>query len=195
MGFTAAKIDIDDAMDPARMDRVNWTASNGEIDHMVAKVAFTRGSIPKNIDLAVDMHGRYDAITGKRVAKELEPFKLMWLEEPVPAENIDAMRDMRASTSTPICCGENVYLRLGFPRDPRKARGRYHHARFPEVRRTAGSAQDRRHGAHILCAGGAARGDLADRHDGDRAGLRRHPEFPGARNGTGSIRSNSGATG
>src|SRR5271157_4919911 len=42
MGFTAAKIDIDDALDPARMDRVNWTASNGEIDHMVAKVAFTR---------------------------------------------------------------------------------------------------------------------------------------------------------
>ena len=48
------------------------------------------------------------------MAKELEPFKLMWLEEPVPAENIDAMRDVRESTSTPICCGENVYLRWGF---------------------------------------------------------------------------------
>jgi galactonate dehydratase len=35
----------------------------------------------------------------------------MFLEEPVPAENIDAMRDVRESTSTPICCGENVYLR------------------------------------------------------------------------------------
>src|SRR5579872_642446 len=42
MGFTAAKIDIDDAADPARFDRVNWTASNGEIDHMLAKIAFTR---------------------------------------------------------------------------------------------------------------------------------------------------------
>ena len=114
MGFTAAKIDIDDALDPARMDRVNWTASNGEISHMVAKVAFTRELYPKNFDLAVDMHGRYDATTGKRVAKELEPFKLMWLEEPVPAENIDAMREIRASTSTPICCGENVYMRWGF---------------------------------------------------------------------------------
>src|SRR4051812_41347409 len=59
MGFTAAKIDIDDAMDPARMDRVNWTASNGEIDHMVAKVAFPRGLYAKSVDLAVDMHGRY----------------------------------------------------------------------------------------------------------------------------------------
>jgi galactonate dehydratase len=114
MGFTAAKIDIDDATDPSRIDRVNWTASNAEIDHMIAKVAFTRGLYPKNFDLAVDMHARYDAPTGKRVAKELEPFKLMWLEEPVPAENIDAMRDVRASTNTPICCGENVYMRWGF---------------------------------------------------------------------------------
>ena len=114
MGFTAAKIDIDDATDPARMDRVNWTASNGEIDHMLAKIAFTRELYPKNYDLAVDMHARYDATTGKRVAKEVEPFKLMWLEEPVPAENIDALRDVRASTSTPICCGENIYMRWGF---------------------------------------------------------------------------------
>jgi galactonate dehydratase len=114
MGFTAAKIDIDDAADPARFDRVNWTASNGEIDHMLAKIAFTRENYPKNIDLAVDMHGRYDATTGKRVAKEVEKFRLLWLEEPVPPENIDAMRDIRASTSTPICCGENVYLRHGF---------------------------------------------------------------------------------
>ena len=114
MGFTAAKIDIDDAADPARKDRVNWTASNGEINHMIAKVAFARELYPRDFDLAVDMHGRYDATTGKRVAKEMEPFKLMWLEEPVPAENIDAMRDVRASTSTPICCGENVYMRWGF---------------------------------------------------------------------------------
>src|SRR5919197_3134741 len=35
LGFTAAKIDIDEARDPARFDRVNWTASNGEIDRML----------------------------------------------------------------------------------------------------------------------------------------------------------------
>ena len=113
-GFTMAKIDVDDAADPARFDRVNWTANNAEIDHMVDKVAFMRESLPKTIELAVDMHGRYDLGTAKRVAKELEPFKLVWLEEPVPPENIDAMRDVRESTHTPICCGENLYLRHGF---------------------------------------------------------------------------------
>jgi galactonate dehydratase len=44
----------------------------------------------------------------------MEPFRLMWLEEPVPPDNIDAMVDIRHSTSTPICCGENIYMRWGF---------------------------------------------------------------------------------
>lgn len=114
LGFTAAKIDVDDAADPARFDRVNWTANNAEVDHMLDKVAFMRESLPKSIELAVDMHGRYDLGTAKRVAKELEPFRLLWLEEPVPPENIDALADVRQSTHTPICCGENLFLRHGF---------------------------------------------------------------------------------
>ena len=114
LGFTAAKIDIDDGRDPMRWDPVNWTASNAEIDNMLKKIRFMRESLPPRTDLAVDMHGRYDMTTGKRLAKEAEPFKLLFLEEPVPAENVDAMRDVRESTSTPICCGENLFLRHGF---------------------------------------------------------------------------------
>ncbi len=114
LGFTAVKIDIDDATDPMRWDRVNWTASNAEVDNMVKKVAFMRESLDKRVDLAADMHGRYDVVSAKRVAAALEPFRLLWLEEPVPPENIDAMREVRASTRTPICCGENLYLRHGF---------------------------------------------------------------------------------
>ena len=113
-GFTAMKIDLDDARDPARFDAVNFTASNGEIDRMVKWVSHVREAIPADMDLACDMHGRYDAPTGKRVAKALEPFRLMWLEEPVPPEDIDAMADIRHSTSTQIACGENLYLRWGY---------------------------------------------------------------------------------
>jgi galactonate dehydratase len=114
MGFTAVKIDIDEAQDPGRWDRVNWTASNAEIDRMVKEVAFVRETLSPRVDLAVDMHGRYDAPTAKRVASELERFHLLWLEEPVPPENIDVMRDVRESTKTPICAGENLFLRHGF---------------------------------------------------------------------------------
>ena len=114
MGFMATKTDLDDAGDPAKLDRINWTATNGELDRMVAQVQFLRESYPKGMSLAADMHGRYDAGTGKRVAKIMEPFRLMWLEEPVPPDNIDAMMDIRQSTDTPIACGENVYMRSGF---------------------------------------------------------------------------------
>lgn len=114
MGFTAVKIDIDEAQDPARWDRVNWTASNAEIDRMVKEVAFVRETLSPRVDLAVDMHGRYDAPTAKRVAAELERFHLLYLEEPVPPENVDVMRDVRESTKTPICAGENLFLRHGF---------------------------------------------------------------------------------
>ncbi len=114
MGFTAVKIDIDEAQDPGRWDRVNWTASNAEIDRMVKEVAFVRETLSPRVDLAVDMHGRYDATTAKRVAREMERFRLLWLEEPVPAENVPVMRDIRESTTTPICAGENLFLRHGF---------------------------------------------------------------------------------
>ena len=113
-GFTAMKIDLDDATDSHRFDRVNWTANNAEVDRMVSWVKHVRESIPREMELACDMHGRYDAATAKQVAKELEPFRLLWLEEVVPPENIDAMADIRHSTSTPIAAGENLYLRWGF---------------------------------------------------------------------------------
>ena len=113
-GFTAIKFDIDDLSHPAKQDRYNHTANNAEIDSMVARVAAVREAIGPHVDLAIDMHGRYDTTTGIRVARELEPCRLVWLEEPVPPENIDAMREVKQSTSTPICAGENLYLRWGF---------------------------------------------------------------------------------
>ena len=113
-GFSMMKIDLDDARDPARWDKYNWTATNGEIDRMVKWVSTVREKMPADMALACDMHGRYDASTGKKVAKALEPFRLTWLEEPCPAEDIDAMVDIRQSTHTPIACGENLYMRWGY---------------------------------------------------------------------------------
>ena len=51
---------------------------------MVEKVAAVREAIGPHVDLAIDMHGRYDTRSGIRVAQALEPFRLLWLEEPVP---------------------------------------------------------------------------------------------------------------
>jgi len=114
MGFNAIKFDIDDSKNPYKIDAWNWSVTPGEVQSMVDKVSAVRESVGPNVDIAVDMHGRYDTSSAIRVAKAMEPFNLMWLEEPVPPENVDAMREVKRSTSTPICAGENLFLRYGF---------------------------------------------------------------------------------
>jgi galactonate dehydratase len=116
LGMTGIKFDLDQAGDPARFDSYNWTASPGELQRMVDQIAAARAAVGPNIDICCDMHGRYDLPTGKRVAELMEPFNLMWLEEPVPAENIDALKQINDASSTPICAGENIYLGYGFRR-------------------------------------------------------------------------------
>jgi galactonate dehydratase len=116
MGFTAAKFDLDQANDPNKYDRFNWTAIPAEVQRMVDQIAASREEVGPNIDICADMHGRYDLPTGEIVAKRLEPLNLMWLEEPVPAENVDAYKRIADSTSTPICAGENICLAYGFRR-------------------------------------------------------------------------------
>jgi galactonate dehydratase len=113
-GFTAIKFDIDWAEDPSKQDEFNRTASNGEVDRMVRQVAAVRDTIGMHMDLCLDAHGRYDLPSGIQIAKEMEPFKLMWLEEPIPAENLDALREITRQTTTPICTGENQYLAHDF---------------------------------------------------------------------------------
>jgi len=114
LGFTALKFDIDDLNHPAKHDPWNHTLSPGELSAMVEKVAAIREAVGPSIDLAIDMHGRYDTHSAVRVAQALEPYHLLWLEEPVPPENVDALREVKRSTATPICAGENLYLRFGF---------------------------------------------------------------------------------
>lgn len=116
MGFNAIKFDLDQAGDPAKYDRYNWTASPGELKRMVDQVTAAREAVGPDIDICCDMHGRYDLTTGKQVARLLEPLNLMWLEEPIPAENPEAYKLITDSTSTPICAGENLYLAYGFRR-------------------------------------------------------------------------------
>jgi galactonate dehydratase len=116
MGFNAIKFDLDQANDPNKYDRYNWTASPGELQRMVDQVAAARNAVGPNIDICLDMHGRYDAPTAQAIAKRLEPMNLMWLEEPIPAENVEAYKLITESTSTPICAGENHYLAYGFRR-------------------------------------------------------------------------------
>ncbi|TKK66899.1 mandelate racemase/muconate lactonizing enzyme family protein [Ilyomonas limi] len=116
MGFNAMKFDLDQANDPNKYDMYNWTASPAELQRMYDQIAAAREAVGPTIDILVDMHGRYDLVTGQAVAKRLEPLNLLWLEEPVPAENVEAYKLVSEGTTTPIAAGENQYLAYGFRR-------------------------------------------------------------------------------
>ncbi len=113
-GFTAIKFDLDDTRNPHKMDLWNWSVTPDELKSIVDIAFEIREGIGSSLDLAMDLHGRYDATAGLKIAQALEPLDLMWLEEPVPPENIDALDKITKATRTPICVGENLYLRYGF---------------------------------------------------------------------------------
>lgn len=121
-GFTALKIDVDIGAytgdyrrgGGVQKDRFNYTADPWEHERMLKIVEMVVEAAGPNIDVAADVHTRLDVSSAIRLAKDLEQFHLLWLEEPVPPENIAAMREVKRATSTPICAGENLYLRHGF---------------------------------------------------------------------------------
>ena len=113
-GFTAVKFDLDDSQHPHKLDRWNWSVTPDELKSIVDLAFEIREGIGESLDLAMDLHGRYDATAGMKFAHALEPLNLLWLEEPVPPENIEALGRITQATRTPICAGENLYLRYGF---------------------------------------------------------------------------------
>ena len=111
-GFTAIKFDIDPL--PSRRDAYNRCISNDDIAHYVEVVTAVREALDSNTDLAIDAHWAYTPVDILKVAHAFEDLGLLWLEDPIPAENVEAMAMVKNSTKTPICTGENFYTRFGF---------------------------------------------------------------------------------
>jgi mannonate dehydratase len=65
-----------------------------------------RREVGFDVHLLHDVHHRLTPIEAARLGKSLEPYRLFWLEDPVPAENQAAFRTIRQHTTTPIAIGE-----------------------------------------------------------------------------------------
>ncbi|WP_366514593.1 galactonate dehydratase [Roseibium sp.] len=88
--------------------------SNSRLDKAVEAIASVREAVGPDIGIAVDFHGRVHKPMAKVLARELDPYKLMFIEEPVLSENKEALRDIVNHTSTPIALGERLYSRWDF---------------------------------------------------------------------------------
>lgn len=107
-GFTALKFDLDQPFDN-HPDPYNGRVSNEAIEHKRETVEAIRDAIGYDIDLAFDIHWDYSIDSAKRVARKLKPFDLMWLEDPVPPENMEAQREVARATEVPLATGENRF--------------------------------------------------------------------------------------
>jgi galactonate dehydratase len=112
-GYTAVKFDVDNAVS-GKLDPYNWTTGAREMTQIIGLIEGLRQGLGYAVDLAIDCHGQFDLPSAITLAKAVEPLRLLWLEEPVPAENLDALAQVRRSSSTVICTGENQYTRFEF---------------------------------------------------------------------------------
>lgn len=105
-GFTAVKMNA--------IEELAYVDSFAKIDAAVKRMAAVREAVGADVGVGVDFHGRVHKPMAKTLAKELEPFHPMFIEEPVLPENNEALREIAAHVSTPIATGERMYSRWDF---------------------------------------------------------------------------------
>ena len=105
-GYSAVKMNASEEM--------HYIDSFKKIDAVLSRARAIREAVGMNMEFAIDFHGRIHKSMAKALAKELEPYHPMFIEEPVLSENIEALRDIANATSTPIATGERMFSRWDF---------------------------------------------------------------------------------
>jgi L-alanine-DL-glutamate epimerase-like enolase superfamily enzyme len=112
-GFTALKFDIDLPRIPGE-DLHARTIAPAQMDRQVELIEAAVNAVQGRAEVAFDCHWRYAPHDALRLARRLESLPVLWLEDPVPPENVAAMASVARGTTTPIATGENTYLAQGF---------------------------------------------------------------------------------
>ncbi|GDX39800.1 hypothetical protein LBMAG21_00920 [Armatimonadota bacterium] len=112
-GFTALKFDLD-SMVVSTGEEMNRPLTNAEIERMREVVQSVREAVGADIDLAFDCHWRFRPSDAIKIAHAVEPYGLLWLEDPCPPENWRQTASVKNATNVPILTGENLILLTGF---------------------------------------------------------------------------------
>ena len=105
-GYTAVKMNA--------VSEMRWVDSYKHIDAVCARVAAVREEAGGDFGIAVDFHGRVHKTMARLLLKELEPYRLLFAEEPVLCENEEAFQELSRLSPVPIAAGERNYTRWGF---------------------------------------------------------------------------------
>ncbi|WP_174729122.1 galactonate dehydratase [Mesobacillus harenae] len=105
-GFTAVKMN--------GTEELQYIDSYQKIDEAVERIAAVREAVGDYIGIGIDFHGRVHKPMAKILARELEQFRPMFIEEPVLPENNEALREIAHATNIPIATGERMYSKWDF---------------------------------------------------------------------------------
>ena len=105
-GYTAIKMN--------GTEETEWIGSPARLREAVERAVAIREACGPDFGIAIDFHGRVHKGSAKALMKELEPVKPLFIEEPVLAENNEALLDLRSNCSIPIATGERQFTRWGF---------------------------------------------------------------------------------
>jgi L-alanine-DL-glutamate epimerase-like enolase superfamily enzyme len=94
--------------------KIGRSGAQGGIQGDLRAVTKIREAVGANVELMVDANGAFDAATAIRIGRSLEAIDVTWLEEPVPPDDLDGYRRVRAMTSTPLAAGETAFGATGF---------------------------------------------------------------------------------
>ncbi len=107
----------DSGLNAVKMNAVNevhYMDTYKHIDEAVARVASVREQVGNDFNIAVDFHGRVHKPMAKMLIQELEPYHLMFVEEPVLPTHNEALLELKRASSIPIATGERMYSRWDF---------------------------------------------------------------------------------
>lgn len=107
-GFTAIKMNA--------TEELQMVDSYEKIDAVLERVATIREATGKYFGIAIDFHGRVHKPMAKVLAKKLEEFDPMFIEEPVLCENMEDFKEIAAACNLPIATGERLFSRYDFKR-------------------------------------------------------------------------------
>jgi len=114
---TAAKKMVAKGFDAIKMngtDEMAYVDSYAKIDAVLARVAAVREAGGPGLGIAIDFHGRVHKPMAKVLAKELEAYRPMFIEEPVLSQNLEDLREIANHCAIPIATGERMFSRWDF---------------------------------------------------------------------------------
>lgn len=99
--------------DVARRNRGQFI-TGAEIDAALEPVRRIRDAVGEDMAIAIELHGYWNLPSAIAIARALEPFRPMWLEEALPQDNLDAYARLRDETGATLAISERLMTRWQF---------------------------------------------------------------------------------